>query len=433
MTATLTGGVNTSQILYYTSTSSVGYQASLLLDLALIKDFPFLSEYQMDTPGTSTYTSTTQPVLDISTGLTTIAAANYSAIIDGATSQIELDITNSTTAGGAGTTSVLAGSGGGRFFLLDNSSAYITAGDGNYWIGGRTDTGDLGVVLGDGNDTVNDLYGNSTIITGTGSSIVNLYQDSSDIAFLGPTTASSSTFLDTVNAGIGNETVLATGYTPVLISENDSFLSFTNGDSNSEVRGGGNTFGFDIDGTLYTTVSGGGTVSAGPATTNSLAGDGGSTTINAGGGTGAVLWLGETYNFFLGGSSAPTSTLYDQVTDNSGNADTLEAGAGATYINAAGSTGDVTLVTGSGDSTLIGGGGSDTFEVGALSTGSHTITIDNWLAGSSDTLELQGFGGSTDITWATVSGGITASLTDGTVITFTGLTNEDQVTNITSV
>jgi len=427
MTVTLTGGVNTSSLLYYSSTSSVGYIASALLDAHLISEYT-LSQYQMDTTpsgsaGTDTYS--TQPVLDISDGLTSITAANYSAIIDEAIGPILLDVTNS-----GGATSILAGSGGGRFNLDDNSSATIAAGDGSYWIGGKTDTGSLAVVLGNGNDTVNYMYGNATIGTGTGNTIVNLYQDTQDIVFAGPSGATPGLGADTINAGVGNENVTVTGYAGILVSENESFLTLTNGDAVSSIRGGGNTFGFDINGTVYTTVSGGGTVQGGTANTNSLGGNGGATTINAGG-SGAVYWTGETYNFFLGGANAPTSTLYDQVTDNSNTNDTLVAGAGATSINAAGSSGNVLLETGTGDSTLIGGSGADTFEVAGLAEGSHTITIGNW--SSSDTLELQGFAGLENISYATVSGGITATLTDGTVITFTGLTNSDQITHVTSV
>jgi len=395
--------------LYYSSASSPGYLAGAGLNAYLQTLLP-LSEYQYDTTSagaSGTDTATNLPVLEITSSPSTVTASNYSAIIDGAIGPITLDIYNSTTSGGTGTTSVLAGSGGGVIQLEDDSNAVIAAGDGNYWVGGGYDTGYLDVALGDGNDTVNFLYGPSTIVTGSGDSIINLYQGSSIITFDGPTSATPGLGADTVNAGMGSETVDVTGYAGALISENESYLSLTNGDSVTTVRGGGNPTGFG-DG-------------------------GGATTINAGGGTGAVVWLGEDYNFFLGGSTSALATLYDQVTDNSANADTLEGGAGFTSINAAGSTGDVTLVTGTGDSTLVGGSGSDTFEVGELASGSHGITIDNWLAGSSDTLELQGFGGQTDITWATVTGGITASLTDGTVITFTGLTDQDQVTNITSV
>lgn len=386
MTVTLTGGNNVSSILYYSSASSVGYQAAVALDGILKADFP-LDYMQMDsTAGGTTGTDTSSaglPVLDISTAMTTINAANYSAIVDEATGPITLNIT-STVAGG---TSVLAGSGGGTFLLADNSNATIVAGDGNYWVGHENNTGNLDVTLGNGNDTINNMMGNSTITTGTGSNIINLYQGVSGITLNG-------TGYDTVNAGVGSESVsVASGADHVLISENLSQLSFTNGSASSTIRGGG-----------------------------------GATTINAGG-TGSVLYTAESYDFFIGSGSL--SSLTDSVTDFSAGADTLMAGAGTTTVNVADSGASDTLVSGTGSSTLIGSlTQADTFEVGGLASGSHSITINNWT--SADTFEVQGFAGQMPPAAVQSGADSTITLTDGTVVTFTD-TTASSITNIVSV
>jgi len=397
MTVTLPGG-NSGLTLYYTSATSVGYIAASTLDTPF-EAIPVGDYTLVSSSGTDSNTGGSSAVLAISASPTTVTAANYNYIVDGAQGPVTLYVDNT-----GGSTSVLAGSGGGQIFLADNSNATIVAGDGNYWIGHPVlgATGTMDVTLGNGNDTINDLYGASTLTTGTGSSVYNLYEGNAIITLNG-------SGYDTINAGVEGLTATTFGVTDpgdevsvtvanndadhVLISENLADVSFSNGSAISTIRGGN-----------------------------------GSTTINAGG-TGAVIYTAESYDFFIG--SASPASLSDQVTDNTATNDTLVAGAGTTTINATNASGTLLIESGTGDSTLDGGTGTDTFEIGALSTGSHTITINNWT--SADTLELQGFGGLENITYATVTGAITASLTDGTVISFTDLTNSDQITHVTSV
>ena len=400
MTVTLPGG-NSDAVLYYSNAQSVGYKAAVKLDTTLKASFPS-ADIQTDTTtggSSGTDTASTQPVLLLDNNAITVTAANYSAIIDGSIGPVTLYFKND-----SGSTSVLAGSGGGQFFLADEFDATIVAGDGNYWVGHPVvdATGSMDVTLGNGNDTINDLFGASTITTGIGNTVVNLYEGNSIITFTGAGN-------DTVNAGVEGNTNTAFGVTDagdivsvdassssaaVLISENLAQISFTNGSGDATIRGGN-----------------------------------GSTTINAGG-TGTVFYSAESYDFFIG--SASPSSLSDMVTDNSTTNDTLVAGAGTTTINALASAGNVLIEAGTGSATLEGGTGSDTFEVQGLTTGSHTLTVDNWT--TNDTLELQGFGGLTNITYATVSAGVTATLTDGTVITFTGITDSSEISgHVTSI
>jgi len=407
--------------LAYLPSNSVGYQASAALADAITGDYTSgqteASTVTSGSSGSDTNSAAT-PVLTISTSQTTVSAANYSAILDGAVGPVTIYVSSSV----AGGTSVVAGSGGGRIFLADDSNAIIATGDGNYWIGHQGNSGALGVTVGDGNDTINSMLGASSLSTGTGNNIFNLYQNEAIITLNG-------LGHDTVNAGVGDETVTVANAAAdhVLISENGSFLDFTNGSAVSMIRGGGNVNGFDIHGELYS-ISGGATIDAGAAVASL---DGGATTINAGG-SGAVFYNAEAYQFFLGG--ALDQTVYDQVTDNSTTNDTLVGGSGYTLIDASGSSGDVVLESGSGSSTLTGStsvGANDTFEIQALTSGSHIITINDWNAG--DTLELQGFGGQETIDFGTITGGITAGLTDGTLIIFSGLASSAEVSQISSV
>lgn len=412
--ATLTGGGSSSfGDLYFSSNSSIGFIAAQNLESSIGTLTVDFDTVQSGTSGTMTAVNQQLDIGDginnptgqtVANGLSTLTAANYTAIVDNSVSPLTM-FYGSTVEGGS---SVLIGSGGGEFFLDDNSNATVVAGDGNNVIGHRSadgsvkGTGSLDVTLGNGNNQINDLQGNATITTGTGSNIINLNTGNMVINFNG-TGGIAGVNGDTVNAGVGAETVSVTAGVAdgVIVTENGSALSFTNGAAISEIRGGGNTTG--------------------------LSSTDGATTINAGG-TAAVLYLAEAYDFFTGGQNgtANLSTLFDQVTDNSSTNDTLVAGAGTTSIDASGSTGSVLLEAGRGSSTLTGStvtGAVDTFEINGLFTGTHSITIANWNSG--DKLELQGvnIGASTPLTQFGTS--VTATLTDGTLITFTNTTVAD--------
>lgn len=388
--ATLTGGTTGIPPLYYSSTSSIAYivGASLLSDIVDAGQ-DFGSTIPAGQSGTEVANSNA-PVLTITETRSTVTAANYDAIVQAALGPVTLYVTNSTASGGTGSTSVLAGSGGGQVLMADNSNATIVAGDGNFWVGHQNYDGTLNITLGNGDDTVNDLFGNSTIETGTGSTIINLYEDSALISLNG-------LGYDTINAGTGYETVSVLGDVAdhVLISENLSHLSFTNGSAAATIRGGN-----------------------------------GFTTINAGG-TGSVLYTAEAYDFFIGSESP--SLLSDSVVDNSDSADTLVAGAGVTYVNASGTGASVTIISGSGSSTLTGSlTRADTFEVKGLAVGTHSITINNWTA--SDSFEIQGFGQVplTPSEVTVLAGNTVVTLADGTIVTFTGVSNSAEVTTHTT-
>ncbi len=398
--ATLPGGSATGTTLYYSNSNSVGYQAALNILKTIGSDFG-TSPADTVGGGTSSPTGGTgHQVLDINTNLSTVTAANYSAIIDSATGPVRLDISNSSLTGGTGNTSIVAGSGGGRFLVTDNSNVTISGGDGNFQVGRGQTAGNMDLTLGNGNNTISALHLTnagtvpSAITTGSGSNVINLNSGNVNILLNG-----NGSGIDTINAGIEgssydpgtqvNISVAGGAADRVLLTENLASISFTNGAGISTIRGGG-----------------------------------GSTTINAGG-SGAVLYYAETYDFFNGGPQGVSdlTTLNDNLVDNSSSNDTLIAGAGNSVINAAGSTGNVLLESGSGNATLTGSniGGVDTFQVGSEIQGSHSITINNFTA--ADTFNIQGTGGAPISAAPTVSGGNTSlMLNDGTIVTFTGYT-----------
>ncbi len=143
----------------------------------------------------------------------------------------------------------------------------------------------------------------------------------------------------------------------------------------------------------------------------------------------------------------------------SGSDNQLVAGAGNETINAAGSTGYNTFFAGSGNSSLIGGSGSDAlgetdlpsalsafFEANLFeaSGGSTTMVggagvndfqftsgyaggsdlIQNW--NSNDQLQFFGYGGNPIVSQAVSGGSTLITLTDGTRITISGITNLNQ-------
>ena len=340
--------------------------------------------------GSETVASTPDtPVLSVVEAQTTVTAINYDAIIDSASGPTTLYLDNDTGVA----TSVLAGSGGGIIKMDDDSSASIVAGDGNMIIGNQSNTGDLDVTLGNGNDDINfinpDTASTGYFTLGNGNSIINLEAGSASIEFTGGG-------LDTVNAGFGYETVSAFDTdAPLLISENSSFLTLYNGTGNSTIRGG--------DG----------------ATT--IAAD----AMGGGGNYGAVLWTAEDYFFFPLNGATPS----DSVTDMSAGNDTLVAGYGSTTIDASQSTGNVLLETGSGNATMIGGSGSDTFELEGLSSGAHAITIENYNV--NDIVAIAGFGDAPLLTAQSISGGNDIlTLNDGTEVTFIGVTTPVTVSQV---
>lgn len=165
-------------------------------------------------------------------------------------------------------------------------------------------------------------------------------------------------------------------------------------------------------GTGNDTISGG----SGDDTLN---GDAGSDTLNGDGGD-DILNGGIGADILNGGQG-------DDTLNGDGGADTLDGGAGADTLD--GGSGNDTLIVGSGDDAS-GGTGRDTFTIdpGELSGGTITIDGGSGADGSGDTLDFNGqlVNGSivyTDPNTAIGRESGTATLLDGTVVTFAEIEN----------
>ncbi len=191
----------------------------------------------------------------------------------------------------------------------------------------------------------------------------------------------------------------AAGYTVVAVPGADfaiaSFLTV------SEARAASLPEGYQtmLAGTLdYAGRDGNGAAGARFAS-STIMGGGGATTIGAG----SMVHTAAASDFFV--SDGAFASLTDRVTHNS-------AGAG-----------NFALVTGAGVATLTGGlTQGESFEIGALAAGSHAIAIANWAIG--DKLTPRGLGAQLHADQISVAGGdATVTLGDGTLVTFTGITN----------
>lgn len=452
MVLTLPGGVN-SEIggvtLYYVSETPAYLLGELFVQKTILATQNGFSLSQIDqetlSGGDNSYTaSSANEVLIVQppsgttpSSVPTISASNYLLVVDAFTTETDLEI-SSTLPGGV---SVWAGDGGGTIHLTNATSATISASDGNWTLVGDNvlppseadDPGNIVVSTGSGNNTIKLFYGDISIDSGAadgdgtpGGSVFDFYLGNVMLTLTGGDSSSQTTH-DTVNGGaegssafayladnstsyeiditVASDTVTGTPtYDAVTIYENLANIVFTNGAAVSTIYGGG----------------------------YSVSGGGGATTIDAGGtGTAGVVYEAEASNFFAASLGITSdSALYDSVTDNSSSEDTLIAGAGYTYIDAAGHTQSaLSIEGGTGNATMVGASSGETiFEFGyttsggaTVSTGnglSNSILIENWT--SSDYLYL---GNGVTASTPTITGSTALiQLSDGTKITIEGST-----------
>jgi Ca2+-binding RTX toxin-like protein len=216
------------------------------------------------------------------------------------------------------------------------------------------------VVIGNnGNDTINALGASGTIIAGDGNNTIDLTNSSQSIS-----------------AGTGKNTIKAVGNDTITLGSGADTVTST---GSATVIGGSGTLVFDAR--------------------------------NLGGvaGINSTVYAGSGAETMFGGSG--TTKFYGSTT---GGSDYMVGGTGANVFE--GGNGTDVMVAGSGvKSTSV-------FEF-ASSVSGGTHTIDGFVIGSSDTLELQGYK-TTDIqSIKTVNGSTVIKLDDHTTITLTGVTN----------
>lgn len=351
------------------------------------------------------------------------------------------------TEGGSGT--IISGAGGNFIqtatsgegdwvVFFDGGDNTVNANSGNFFIddGNASTTGANLIFLGTGNSTVFS-WGTDTIIGGSngGNNIVaaftsgtQYWADSGNNAFINVGGA------DTFVGGTGNDTVYALanasqGGGLYFGGSGTMLLAQAANNSSTVVSGSGNA-------TVWANPGSDGLYFVGPGNFAMVAG--GSDTVVAGPGASPAVIYGL-------GNSADV-TLYG--TDN-GNI--FIAGTGSATLNAAGASGDNmyysggssssadsitagsgndTLVLGMGSNTLTGGAGANEFAVINGSAGGNELIV-GW--NSTDTLALTGYGalGNNGLPTGASESGNMLMLSDGTKITFAGLTNLNGV-HITS-
>jgi Ca2+-binding RTX toxin-like protein len=291
------------------------------------------------------------------------------------------------TAGGTSSTGPFTVGGGGSLFIGDQPVTYygaassaavlIAAGNGNDLISlptGSTYT----VGLGNGNDTIN-ANGSGTVTGGTGN---NIFFAGGLGTTGGPNQINSYGSADTIVAGGGSTSVSTYGSNPLVFGGAGSLTYFGDAPGAPTIVGGtGSEIIFAGSGQNLTFLGG--------ATGDQLAAGAGNETLNA------------------GGSSANIS---------------MAIGSGT--VDVIGSKGNDTFFGGSGVATITSNGGSDLFVFGNVAghtDGTLTITDFNT---SKDSLSLSG------VTVASETGGSSSSLvtlSDGTKITFLGITNPGSI------
>ena len=252
---------------------------------------------------------------------------------------------------------------------------------------------------------------NQVILTGTGTNL-----DFTSSAGAGTIVAGGG--VDTFNLGSGSWDLL-TGQDGSTINSGSGFDTITLGGADTLTIGSGNDTVFGLGtGTSITVGTGSLLYVAGPDTTTSIAGGTGVTL--AFGNTGAdIVFSGtSTGNIFVAG--AGNATL-DGSGASGGN---IFFSVGGDNSLVGGTGNDFMLAGDGGNATMTGGGGQDVFAfygtAGAMGSTSADVVTD---FSSSDYFELTG--GVTATSSAATSGGLQYTLSDGTTVTFTGVTSID--------
>lgn len=297
-------------------------------------------------------------------------------------------------------------------YNTNGGSGSIVTGDGSNVIGTATvpGTGNFYVQAGAGNDTVLAFSGTNTVSAGLGHNLVGTGMagtTSNNLVF------ASGTDTITGGTGKGSDTVIANGGA-TLVSPGSKNLTFLGTTGTATVVGGTGQ-------EIVWLGTGGGQATGGSGGPNILSGGAGSAGSTLfGGASGDMLFArGPGQTVLVAG--AGNETLYGGAS--SGN-NTFYTGPGNDVIGG-GPGNDLIVVGGTGNATIDGGGGADIISFTSRAAGSTSnVVINNFNPAAGDRVQLLGYGGDqvAAITGTAPSNGSTAvTLTDGTRITFAGV------------
>jgi hypothetical protein len=311
----------------------------------------------------------------------------------------------------ASNAAIIAGTVGGTFFVSGNST--VAAVGGNNIVNA---TGEYELSFGSGNNLII-ASGSGTIATGAGTSKSKVFASNTS----GPGNVIDSNGHDFVDAFFGNNLVNVTGDNST-VSGGVGNLTVSLTGTNDVINGVGSA--------LTVNASGSGLfVNAGTGPLNFVGGAGGATIIGGAGGSTVFGSTNSDITFNGSGNLAYSAT---------GNA-TLNAAlsTGNATLNAALSTGNVNASLGGGADSIIAGGGAETLDGGAganqflfdnANTNGNAIDITDTAAQvASDTFTFTGYAILPAPTLNT-DGHVQLSLSDGTTVTFTNLTDPNALT-----
>lgn len=306
--------------------------------------------------------------------------------------------------GGAPNETILSGSGDFTFFT-GTGSGFIGAGGGNNQIvESVTGGGNWQIYTGNGNDSILALSGDNTISAGTGHNQIVLGSGNNLVYSAGADTISVT--------GGGSDTISVTGKHSDVVHGGAGNLVFVGGAGPSTVFGGSGSetvFGGSGKG-VYVGGAAGHNVIFGGAGAASITGGGDGDLLYAGGSKGDVLRAGAGNETLTGLLSSGKDKFYA-----GSGSDSLVAGSGAD-----------TLFAGTGSATMVAGTGADIFAFVKGQAGGADV-IQNFGSAPGQKVSLQGYGPNAVQqalqSQQLVGGSTVITLSDGTKVTFTGVTH----------
>ncbi len=312
-------------------------------------------------------------------------------------------------------------------FNTGGGSGTIVGGDGNKFINLGATSG-FAVYTGAGNDTIDlrqsQAGGRSTVEAGAG---FNAFDANGAITpgntiLLGAgATQVRSTGSDSIVAGAGSATIQVVGAVQTTVAGGAGTLTLVNSTVASQLNFSSATSApLSSGSTTVVGGAGGGTYRGGSDGNNLLVGGVGAVTLQGAGNGDVLLAMGTTGMQLLYAGSG-NETLLGSLSTTS---NLFVAGSGSDLIF--GGSGADTFVAGKGTATITAGAGADKFMFNAATSAGAQITITDFTPGI-DFIQLANYSGSnTPSSLASaashVTGGSRLTLSDGTTITFQGIT-----------